>query len=142
MDSTKEVIYIAGKMRGISDLGRSAFAEAEDCIWAWTANENKNRAVLNPAILPTNLPDDAYLPICLAMLDKADAIWMIDGWENSEGANVELAFAKAQRKTIYYTKCNELGIGITGITKSVYNNKLKQYTESGTYIVRTTAELE
>lgn len=53
------IVYIAGKMTGLPDLGRKAFAEAEKKLAA------EGHTVLNPAWLPTNLPEERYMPICL-----------------------------------------------------------------------------
>ena len=53
--------------------------------------------VLNPAVLP-QLPEDKYLPICTAMIDAADAIYLLDGWSKSLGARCERLYAKRQGK--------------------------------------------
>lgn len=86
----KLVAYIAGPMRGLPDLGRRAFNIAEGCLRA------RGFAVLNPACLPEDLPTEAYMPICLAMLREADIIAILPGWENSAGAQIEAAFAKEE----------------------------------------------
>lgn len=44
---------------------------------------------LNPAILPDGLRHDQYLQITLAMLAQADAVFLLNGWENSVGATRE-----------------------------------------------------
>ena len=79
----KLVVYIAGPMRGSLDLGRMAFNIAEGCLRA------RGFAVLNPARLPEDLPAEAYMPICLAMLREADIVALLPGWENSAGAKIE-----------------------------------------------------
>jgi hypothetical protein len=45
--------------------------------------------VLNPAILPDGLQHGQYLQITLAMLEQADAIFLLNGWEKSKGATRE-----------------------------------------------------
>lgn len=92
------IIYVAGKMRGLPDLGRSAFYSAEKRL-----NEMGHIA-LNPARLPVGMQDSKYMPICLAMLDAADIVLMLEGWENSAGAKVEHSYAKLQGKKIVYEK--------------------------------------
>lgn len=47
------------------------------------------------------MPKEKYMPICLAMLEQADAICMLDGWEDSDGANIELAYANYQDKAVW-----------------------------------------
>lgn len=88
-------IYIAGPMTGIDDLGRTAFNAAESYL------SYKGWTVINPACLPIGLKPTAYMPICLAMLDAADVVCMLKGWETSKGACLEYHYAKAQGKTVY-----------------------------------------
>lgn len=91
-----KTIYIAGKMSGETDYGRAEFNETEKRL------TEQGYIVLNPASLPIGLPEKAYMPICLAMLDAADGIYMLEGWEYSFGANLELDYALYQGKKVYY----------------------------------------
>lgn len=88
-------IYIAGPMAG-DEHYKWRFGEAEKRLHAagWI--------VLNPAWMPLGLREHAYMPICLAMLQAADAVVMLDGWQGSRGAQVEREFAGYQGKRIYY----------------------------------------
>ena len=86
------VIYIAGPMTGLPAYNRDAFMEAAALMTA------AGHTVLNPAVLPTTLADHAYMPICTAMIDAADAIYLLDGWQKSIGARAERLYAKRQRK--------------------------------------------
>lgn len=88
------IVYIAGKMTGLPGKGRAAFRAAERML------KMRGHVVLNPAVLPDGLPSEAYMPICLAMLEQAEAIYLLDNWEDSPGAKLELAFAKYQGKFV------------------------------------------
>ena len=96
------VIYIAGKMRGLEDLGREKFYEAEKILRA------KGWKVLNPARLPDDLPGECYMPICLAMLREADSVAMLDNWRESAGAQIEYRYADEIGKAIYDMKWGTL----------------------------------
>ena len=83
-------------MRGLPDLGRAAFYEAEIRL------REKGWKVINPARLPEDLPPECYMPICLAMVDQADTIALLPGYENSAGAQVEIAYGAQTNKEIIY----------------------------------------
>ena len=63
---------------------------------------SKGNIVVNPACLPRGLDSNAYMPICMAMLDACDTIYMMAGWENSKGAMLELDYAKYHNKKVIY----------------------------------------
>lgn len=84
------IVYIAGKMTGLPDLGKDKFAAAEEMLKA------KGHQVLNPAWIGGPLPKRFYMPICLSMLAQADAIYLLDNWYASPGARLERAFAEYQ----------------------------------------------
>ena len=90
------IVYIAGKMTGLQDLGRARFGAAEKAL-----RENGN-IVLNPAMLPVGMPQERYMPICLAMVSAADAVYALNGWMESNGATVEIRYAYYQGKPIIY----------------------------------------
>lgn len=87
-------LYIAGPIRGVQNY-RARFKAAEE------AAKNYGWVVLNPANLPRGLDNDKYMPICLAMLQAADAVLMLDGWRESDGAQIEHAMAVYQHKKIF-----------------------------------------
>jgi len=73
--------------------------------------KEQGHIVINPAVLPEGLSATSYMPICLAMLQQADAICMIgDDWQTSAGAQTELQFAKYQQKKIIYLSALDLQI--------------------------------
>lgn len=88
------IIYIAGKMTGKKDFGRAKFAAAEDVL------RGAGHVVLNPGRLPIGLKDADYMPICLAMIDAAEAVFRLEDWQDSVGAKLELAYAARREKKI------------------------------------------
>lgn len=89
--------YIAGPMTGHPKLNRPAFLDA-----ATQLRKSLGRVVLNPATLPDGLTQAEYMDICLAMIRSADAVFLLQGWENSEGAVAEYHYAKKIGKIIEY----------------------------------------
>lgn len=81
-------IYIAGPMTGYSDYNKPAFFGASLSLM------DMGYVVLNPATLPEGLEQSEYMDICLAMVRAADAIYLLEGYENSKGALAELAYAE------------------------------------------------
>ena len=62
--------------------------------------EKQGHIVINPAVLPIGLNNNKYMPICLSMIDGADAIYLFNNWQNSKGALLEKAYAEYQNKKI------------------------------------------
>ena len=89
------IVYIIGNMEGNHQDYWPGFAEAEEAL------ENMGCTVLNPGGLPGDMPEGAYMPICMAMLQQADAVYCMPGWAESLGSTVERQFALYQRKPIF-----------------------------------------
>lgn len=84
----KRVVYIAGAVTGQPDRNSKAFTLAHMKLAA------RGYIVLNPTrAIPEDMPERGAMEICLAMLEQADAIYMLPGWESSTGASVEYAYA-------------------------------------------------
>lgn len=92
-------IYISGAITGTTDY-MERFTNAE------TTLSNKGYSVLNPAKLNIMLPEDTtheeYMMMSLTMLSMCDAIYMLTGWQQSRGANMELGYAKAKKLDVIY----------------------------------------
>jgi hypothetical protein len=86
-------IYIAGPITGIFNF-REKFMAAEEEL------TKRGHIVLNPSFLPDGLKD--YMPTCKAMIDQADALYMLKGHQDSNGATEELKHAKKHNKIIIY----------------------------------------
>lgn len=93
----KPVVYISGPMTGYEDFNRAAFNSAEKFIKGWGVYN-----VMNPAILPDGLTQAQYMDICLSMLRCCDQIYMLNGYQKSDGALCELAYAKKLGLKVVY----------------------------------------
>lgn len=89
-------IYISGSMASCMRTYKQIFEEAQEYL------ERQGHIVINPATLPIGLDGGRYMPICLSMIDGADAIYMFNDWEHSKGALLEKAYAEYQGKEILY----------------------------------------
>ena len=92
----KKIVYIAGPMRGIKDYNHQAFFNAEQRL------RGHGYIELNPAKLPIGMPDQNYFPICLAMIDAADEVYMLKDWYDSQGACLEREYATARGKKVFF----------------------------------------
>ena len=94
-------IYISGKITGTTDYMKR-FAEVEERLTK-QGHEVVNPAKIN-AMLPVGVSYDDYMKVCITLLDLCDTIYMMHGWEHSEGAARELSRAReiAKIKFVYY----------------------------------------
>lgn len=84
-------VYLAGKMRGLPDMGYPAFYAAASDLRA------EGHFVYNPPeVIPFETDIRRAMAIDTAWIcTYADAIAMLPGWEMSTGATAEHALAKA-----------------------------------------------
>ena len=94
-------IYISGKITGTTDY-MERFAAAEKYL------SDKGHTVVNPAKVNGAMPEDMtweeYMEMSLCMLRLCGAIFMLKGWEDSAGANVEYVQAVNDDKLIFFQK--------------------------------------
>lgn len=90
--------YIAGKITNNPNY-RQQFAEAEKQLL------QEGHHVMNPAALPYGFDYEDYMTVCFAMIDVCEALYMLDGWTDSPGANREHERARATGKRIDYQSC-------------------------------------
>lgn len=90
------VMYIAGPITGVSNYAKP-FNEAA------TKLRQSGWKVLNPVDLPTGWAESAYMDVCLAYVRNCDAVLMLPGWEDSDGATCERALAIKCGKPRFYS---------------------------------------
>lgn len=103
-----KTIYIAGPMRGIPLYNFPAFDEAEAELtrqgWNTISPANLDREIrddpentpVTPEFLREVMKRDAQ-----AIIDRADAVALLPGWEKSVGAQAELSLARWKGIDIY-----------------------------------------
>ena len=87
-------VYISGGITGVPDY-KENFYNAEVKL------KDLGYSVINPAkvndILPTDMSYDEYMEIDYKMLDMCEAIYMIPGWNKSNGSKLELERALSRK---------------------------------------------
>ncbi len=86
-------LYISGPITGIPDYKEKFMAAAKELEEVFD-----DAVVLNPATLPEGMNRADYMRICLSMVDVADMVALLPGWENSAGAMIEKKYAEYQGK--------------------------------------------
>lgn len=102
-------VYIAGPMTGYKDFNYPAFNIAASTLRGW------GYQVENPAEnnLPVSSEWSDYMKVAIKQLVTCDMVILLDGWQQSKGANIERNLA------------NDLGLVV--ITLDELTNKLTDY---------------
>ena len=97
-------IYISGPITNVLDY-KEKFERAEQNLKA----KYPDAEIINPTILDKlPLEYDEYMKLDLMLLDMCDAIYMLDGWEESRGANREYGYAIAKGKKVIFESEGDL----------------------------------
>ena len=112
MTEQKKIVYIAGPIIDAPDY-YEAFDEAENDLRVM------NFITLSPAHLSTDMPVDRYASVCAAMLDSADAVYLLEGWETSKDQYLTMTrdYARAKRLPIVTQKRVLLGEELDAIVR-------------------------
>ena len=86
------IVYISGTIRN----NEEKFQEARLYL------ESLGHIVLDPSLLPSNMPAKNYTPIRLAMLEQSEAIYMLSDFRDNELSMMELEYASHQNKKIIF----------------------------------------
>ena len=91
-------IYISGPITNVLDY-KEKFARAEQNLKA----KYPDAEIINPTVLDKlPLTYDEYMELDLRLLGMCEGIYMMEGWEDSKGANREYGYALAKGKAIYF----------------------------------------
>lgn len=104
---TPKKIYISGKITGTEDY-MQRFAKAEEAL----KNAFPGVSIVDPAkvnaALPTDTTYEQYMQMSIVMLDMCDTIYMMRGWEHSDGAIKEKSRAHNLGLNILYQIIEEV----------------------------------
>lgn len=94
-------VYIAGPMSGLPEKNYQAFNDAEKQL------RELGHEPLNPVWIDDLIPDgvvpeyDWFLRQTMTLLVKAEGVALLPDWDQSVGATVEVAFARACKMEIH-----------------------------------------
>jgi hypothetical protein len=93
-----KTIYISGKVTGKEDQAFKEFQDAEILL------DMFDYKVINPMKLKHNHDKswESYMKVCLKALLKCDCIYMLEGYEHSRGAMLELYIAQSIGIEVHY----------------------------------------
>lgn len=93
-----KIVYLSG-LKTDSESCKNEFVCAELFL------KQMGYVVLNPVEIFKELGKLNYeksMQICYRLVDVADIIFMVSGWQKSKGANAELSYAKSLGKEVKY----------------------------------------
>lgn len=90
-------IYISGPITNVDDY-KEKFATAEQYLKL----KYPNAEIINPTmiVLPESCTHEDYMKIDFMLLDLADAVYFMPGWDLSKGCNQEYGYAMAKNLII------------------------------------------
>ena len=93
------IVYLSGPITGAKNA-RENFAKATEVLQKFATP--RNVYILNPYLRhPSGLTNTDYMHLSFAEIDVADDVAMLPGWEDSDGCNLELAYANYIGKSAF-----------------------------------------
>lgn len=93
-------VYLAGPIRGVPHY-KDIFKNVQRQLWAEGFSY-----IINPAEILSHMPcgssDTDYMIVCYALMSRCNTIYLLKGWERSNGARAEKAYAVSHGMKIYY----------------------------------------
>jgi nucleoside 2-deoxyribosyltransferase len=98
------VVYLAGPFRASNQWEQEANIRRVEALAldVWTMGAVALAPHLNTRYFQGALPDDVWLYGDLELLNRCDAVLMVEGWGQSRGATTEHEFAKSHGIPIFY----------------------------------------
>ena len=98
----RKLVYLGGRINAAYDdeePNDETLAQSETFV------TNLGYIPLNPTRIDQITKEvtfEKYMKICYGLIDIADTIFMVSGWQKSKGANAELTYAKSIGKKVMY----------------------------------------
>lgn len=92
MTQTKGIVYLSGPATNNLDGHHDEFSIARVLV------RKAGYTQVDPCFLPLELKESDYMRISLALLEAADIVVAVKGWTNSQGAQIEWAYAQRTGK--------------------------------------------
>lgn len=112
-------IYLSGPVTGQEETARRRFNEAllGAVRMAWKTGETfESTETINPyevnlgmtsGLNRESVTHAEYMTVSIALLSICDAIYMMQGWQQSEGCKQEYKYASEHGYKIFYQEANE-----------------------------------
>jgi len=91
-----KTVYLAGPVSGMKDDNKPLFQKMSRWL------EREGYRVLCSAELPPGMVEEHYMDICFAMIRASDLLWILPGWEESEGTQAEYFYARKRKIPIQF----------------------------------------
>jgi hypothetical protein len=113
-------IYIAGPITGVPNYWE-AFEWAEEMV------TGLGYTALTPSRLPHGISNAQAMRICFAMIDSADVVLFLPGWDNSEGAQLEYLYCEYIKKPYVHMVARQNGQPVPeGVTRAWLQHNLEE----------------